>query len=1272
MLRPFSIHILGWLFLTLGITVGRVLADGNPIVSTYETKGLGRDTMVWCATHSADGTMYFGGDRLYISDGDSWQSYAMGSTYAVRSLEFGDDGKLWASGYDELGWFEKKSDATWEYHSLRGKVPASVSKLGDVWNVYPTNTGAIFVAESTVLHWNGSSFQASQYDVQRRLVSTRYNSRVYISNRTIGLHELTSNGSHSILTPHEMGAHAIFAIDEIDGAQVYFTSGGIGYLEEGSIAYKDLALSKYIRENVLTSVTRLPEGGYAMGTINGGIIILNRNLTINRVLDSKHGISDNVYGLHATAGHSLWVMTSSRIHHLTEIDSALVYNNESGLPKTGALDIAFTQDTMYALTPDGVYAFNRSLNRFDHFATLKGFYRDIDLVEDELVVTTTYGVFHLTPTQSTQILNADQEAFKFRAVTPKVAILSADQKISLLDLKSRQLANITAELPDVAENFVQDAQGRLWISTASKSLLVATPSPNGPVEAESASLNYGFPTSEGFTQVAKLGDAIIGINEDHAYWLNPNTDRFEQIAGYPGGNTLAISDEDSSGRVWVALEGQRAHMPMRLGHLERTNDGIAWVPHTVAGLTKVGTPRALQIQQTAEGDVLWIAGSGGLLQIKRPGEFPAIKPRQPILTAVVRSSTDAAPQGIEERLPYSTRRIHLQFGSGEFALRDTLRYQTMLEGVDETWSAPTNTAELELANLREGKYTFKVRLLSDTGLASEPTELRFAIAPPWWRTPYAYGGYVLGFGLFATGLYQLRVRTMRRRAAILENTVRERTAELEKANAAKTEFVASMSHEIRNPMNGIIGSAHALADTPLNEQQREIVSTLRNCATFLSSLVEDVLDFSSIEAGVFNVQQQPYNPAGVLEAVSTMLAGHATEAGAHFDIEVDTSLPARLLGDPARIQQIVVNYATNALKFSGGGRVRLSTYAENGQVVFAVSDNGPGISPDEQTVLFTRFSRLKAARNAGITGTGLGLSVCRAVAERMNGSVGVSSQPGRGATFFLRLPLVPATAAISPETIKILPKFEGARALIVEDLPYNAQILGAMLAKYGFSIDVASNGRDALRLLAEHSYDTVFLDYDLPDITGLEVARRMQQIERNPKPLVVATTAYSTVQDREDCLKAGMDIFLSKPITPEKLRDALGQVTTPARRINIQPVVAPPSLNLQMLTYLAGNDTKQLWHEITRYLDSVADTREEVITALRTLNRPALGRAAHRMLSHARMVECEELTAISRDLETEASYAMDERLDELVAGMSAAIERLKKTMAHHRPEQTPA
>lgn len=1248
----------------------RAVTPGSPIAIPYSTAGLGRDTKVWCAVEDGAGVMYFGGDRLYRNDGDHWTAYDMGNNYAIRSLSFSNDGRLWAAGFNELGWFAQNGTGHWDFHSLRAQLPPHLGDLGDVWYVYATESGAIFISDSHVLRWNGTEFKIAHYDVRRRLISFRHDNAVFLYSHSAGLERIGQNETQTIIAPEIIGDNAVFGLGSFNHNLVLLTANGVGVIQNGELRFIDEQLTNYLKRNIVTTVTSLPDGTYAIGTLKGGIALVGTDLTMMSNINARSGISDVIYSLYRTKAGRLWATTNTKLFNLPSVSLTSFFEQEPIIDRN-ITGLATEKERLFALTNEGVFRLEDE--RFVKLAPINGHGRDISTIAGGVFAATTYSVVEIVAGESREIFPVVRGAFKIRASTSQGKIrLSIDRQIVDFTPKSKQTEVLVDELPDLAANFVTDARGRLWISTASKSLLVAAPSAKGPVAAESAGLHHGFPTSDGYTQVAKIDDTIIGINAGSAYWLNPITDRFEPIAEFPAGNTLAISDEDAAGRVWVALEGQRTNMPMRLGHLERTTEGVAWIPHTVAGLAKVGTPRALQIQQTAEGDILWIAGTGGLLQIKRPGEFVAITPRQPILSAVVRRSAEAAPEAIDDRLPYSTRRIYLQFGSGEFALRDTLRYQTMLEGVDDSWSTPSNTAELELANLREGDYTFKVRLLSDTGLASEPTELRFAIAPPWWRTPYAYGGYVLGFGFVLTGLYQLRVRTIRRRSLVLETTVRERTAELEKANAAKTEFVASMSHEIRNPMNGIIGSAHALADTPLNDQQREIVGTLRNCATFLSSLVEDVLDFSSIEAGVFNVQQQPYNPAGVLEAVSTMLATHAMEAGAHFDIEVDTSLPARLLGDPARIQQIVVNYATNALKFSGGGRVRLSTYAENGQVVFAVSDNGPGISQDEQTVLFTRFSRLKAARNAGITGTGLGLSVCRAVAERMNGSVGVSSQPGRGATFFLRLPLVPAAAAISAETIKILPKFEGSRALIVEDLPYNAQILGAMLGKYGFTIDLAANGKDALRLLTEHTYDTVFLDYDLPDINGLEVARRMREMAHDPKPLVIATTAYSTVQDREACLKAGMDIFLSKPITPEKLRQALGQITAPARRINPQPAAAQRSLNLQMLKYLAGDDPKQLWHEITRYLDSVAESHDEVITALRTLNRPTLGRAAHRVLSHARMVECEDLTAISRDLETEASYAAEERLDELVADMTATIEQLKKTMAHHRPAQTPA
>lgn len=1272
-LRQF--RLITCLFLTT-VVAGVLSAKsiGRPIISTYDTKGLGRDTMVWCATQDGEGVMYFGGDRLYVADGERWQAYDMEATYAIRSLDFGPDGRLWASGYDELGWFERTSNDEWKYHSLRDKIPSSASNIGDVWNVYATAAGAIFVSESRVLQWDGRSFSITEYEVRRRLVSNRHNGAVYVFNQSTGLQRIDSSGPVTVVDARAVGPYAVFLMAEINGENIYFTSGGVGRIRDGAMQYSDEKLTAYIRQNTLTSAERLPDGTFVMGTISGGLVIVDTDLTMQGTITSQDGLTGNVYGLFIARNKSLWITTSTNIYHLSSPRQVTIFNENSGLSDTGSIDLAFGNNELFALTVDGVFRWNTNENSyFERLVSINDYNRDIDFDSGRLFVATMHGVFEIENDHANNLYEAAREAFKIRSAKSSGSILvSVNRQIIELSLISNQSHSLTKELPDVAENFTTDAKGRLWLSTASKSLLVAKPSDDGPVDAVSASLNHGFPTSEGYTQVAKVDDVIVGINSGAAYWLNPATDRFASVVGFPLGDTAAISDQDGAGRVWVAMQGLSQGMPPRLGHLTRTETGVEWTPYAVPGLANIGTPRAVQVQQTEEGDALWIAGSGGLMRIERPGEFAATNPRAPLLHATVRSESGKADRPITDKLPYSTRRLHLQYSSAEFGLRDTLRYQTMLEGVDEGWSAPTNAAELELPNLREGKYTIKVRLLADTGLASEPTELHFSIAAPWWRTSYAYVGYAGSLSLILAGLYRLRIRTIRRRAEVLEQTVRQRTEELEKANAAKTEFVASMSHEIRNPMNGIIGSTHALADTPLNHEQREHVNTLRNCAAFLSSLVEDVLDFSSIEAGVFNVQRHAFNPAEIIESTAAMLAAPAAEAGAHFDLEVDPTLPTRLMGDPARIQQILVNYATNALKFSGGGRVRLAVRADRGNVVFAVTDDGPGISTDEQNVLFTRFSRLKTARYAGITGTGLGLAVCRAVAERMNGSVGVTSAPDCGATFYLRLPL--DVAAIRTDPIHAaLPSLEGASALVVEDLPYNSRALGAMLSKFGLTVDIATNGRDALCQIALNSYQVIFLDYDLPDMNGLEVARRLRAMKDGSKPLVIATTAYSTVQDREDCLKAGMDIFLSKPITPEKLQGALANLTKdnlPAPPVQT-PAKSGSQLNLHMLAYLAGDTPGAMEREIKRYLESVADVHAEVSKAMRNLDRTALAKAAHRMLSHARMIEAERLAAAAGELEIESGYADPARLDLLSAQLAEAISRLRNTLVRHRPASTP-
>lgn len=257
-----------------------------------------------------------------------------------------------------------------------------------------------------------------------------------------------------------------------------------------------------------------------------------------------------------------------------------------------------------------------------------------------------------------------------------------------------------------------------------------------------------------------------------------------------------------------------------------------------------------------------------------------------------------------------------------------------------------------------------------------------------------------------------------------------------------------------------------------------------------------------------------------------------------------------------------------------------------------------------------------------------------------------------------------------------LPALEpGARALVVEDLDYNARTLGAMLGKLGFTVDYAREGADALRMIATQPYRVVFLDYDLPDMSGLDVARKVRARESGPaRPLLIATTAYAAIDDRNACMEAGMDAFLGKPITPDKLRTTLSQV--PATALPAQPMNLPAEtnriINLQMLTYLAGDTPGGLQREIKRFLEALLASHQAVIDALLTRNRPLLGRAAHHLLSHARMVEAADLAALAEELEFNADFLDETSLDQLCARVSTAVEQIKEILIRHLPEQTPA
>ena len=361
--------------------------------------------------------------------------------------------------------------------------------------------------------------------------------------------------------------------------------------------------------------------------------------------------------------------------------------------------------------------------------------------------------------------------------------------------------------------------------------------------------------------------------------------------------------------------------------------------------------------------------------------------------------------------------FEFEFSATTYRDAQYVRYQTQLAGFERDWTRPNAKNFREFTNLSEGAYTFKVRAANADGRWSEPAAYPFFILPPWYRTIWAYSLFALTAAGGIYGGYRLRVNQLRVRTRQLEALVRRRTEELARANAAKTDFIANMSHEIRNPLNGVIGLAGLLQESELSTQQRGMAVSLRKCAEYLSTLVEDVLDFSKIEAGRITIDAQPFNLRGVLADVGSIFAWQSQEQQMPIVTQVSPDFPETVVGDEAKIKQIVINYVANALKYAGRGTIEIAVESRHApgsiaEIAIEVRDQGPGIPYDEQAKLFEKFNRGRRAQQEKIRGTGLGLAVCRAYAEKMGGAVGLTSTPGEGATFWFKVALaIPAPQA---------------------------------------------------------------------------------------------------------------------------------------------------------------------------------------------------------------------------------------------------------------------
>lgn len=432
-------------------------------------------------------------------------------------------------------------------------------------------------------------------------------------------------------------------------------------------------------------------------------------------------------------------------------------------------------------------------------------------------------------------------------------------------------------------------------------------------------------------------------------------------------------------------------------------------------------------------------------------------------------------------------------------------------------------------------------LRTNSASAEVRTAARERMKKNYWRIALSVMALVAVLVLFVLLLLVQLFQLSRAGDQLSELNARNEKAkeEAEAGNRAKSAFLASMSHEIRTPLSAIIGMAEVMAQTRLEDNQVQQLSLIRRSGDHLLDVINDILDFSKLESGSVEVSLTRFNLSDVIDSVRDLLGSRAVERGLelHFDIP-DISIRS----DPARLRQILINLAGNAIKFTLAGSVRVSVREHaGGQLHVEVQDTGVGISPESITRLFQEFSQVDASHNRRFGGTGLGLAISKRLVEALGGRIDLESELGVGTRFWFDIPAGPIGVSVARDPDSAARPTETDRfsgcALVVDDNPINLQVASSLLQRCGLETDVAHDGVEALRLVEVRPFDVIFMDMQMPVLDGLETTRRLRA--RGYARPIIGLTANAFTSDRDACLEAGMDSFMSKPVTLSKLATEL-------------------------------------------------------------------------------------------------------------------------------------